>query len=123
MKKILSITMALGLLILTSCGDASENASLNSSEEKTVDKSFCDCMKIASENPDMETAPKGCEWMDKLSDEEGEKQLRQAIIDCPDNLPEGMADMMEGIIDVMDDMQELEDEYSTEEYDDEVVEE
>ncbi len=38
------------------------------------------------------------------------KQLRQAIIDCPDNLSEGMADMRQckNILDVMDDMQELE---------------
>ena len=109
MKKLLLLPLVMGM-VLTSCGDASENASEDASSEEAVasgDKSFCDCMEIASKNPEMEKAPAGCEWMQELTEEEGEKALRAALEDCPDNLPEGMADMLNAadeLEDMVDDL-------------------
>ena len=115
MKKLLLFPVAAGIF-LASCGDASENASEEvSSAEVSVseDKSFCDCMEIASNNPEMEDAPEGCEWIDALSEADAEEALRAAVNDCPDNLPEGMVDMMESadeLQDMVDDLDvELED--------------
>tara|TARA_B100000524_G_scaffold219296_1_gene115422 strand:- start:1307 stop:1666 length:360 start_codon:yes stop_codon:yes gene_type:complete len=115
MKKLLLLPLVMGM-VLTSCGDASENASEDASSEQAVasgDKSFCDCMEIASNDPEMEEAPAGCEWIDELTDEEGEKALRAALDDCPDNLPEGMVDMLNAadeLEDMVDDLDaELED--------------
>ena len=52
-------------------------------------------------------------WKDELTDEEGEKALRAALEDCPDNLPEGMEDMLNAadeLEDMVDDLDaELED--------------
>ena len=115
MKKLLLLPLVMGI-VLTSCGDASGNASEDASSEEAVasgDKSFCDCMEIASNNPEMEDAPEGCEWIDALSETDGEAAIRAAINDCPDNLPEGMVEMMESadeLEDMVDDLDaELED--------------
>jgi len=115
MKKLLLLPLVMGMA-LTSCGDASGNASEDASSEEAVaseDKSFCDCMEIASKNPEVEELPAGCEWIDELTDDEGEKALRAALEDCPDNLPEGMADMINAadeLEDMVDDLDaELED--------------
>ncbi|MDG1349463.1 MAG: hypothetical protein P8P80_00065 [Crocinitomicaceae bacterium] len=121
MKKILSITLASALLVLSSCGDASENASKDAAKDaKASDetsttapsdnsgkKSFCDCMEIATQNPNLDSAPAGCEWLDKLTEAEAEDEIRNAINDCADNLPEGMADMLESTMDDMDDMGDM----------------
>jgi enoyl-CoA hydratase/carnithine racemase len=123
MKKILSITLASAMLVLSSCGDASENASkdaakdANASDETSTTapsdnsgkKSFCDCMEIATQNPNLDSAPAGCEWLDKLSEAEAEDEIRNAINDCADNLPEGMADMLESTMEDMDDMGDIDD--------------
>ena len=97
MKKLLLFPLVAGML-LASCGDASENASEEASSEDVAvsdDKSFCDCMGIASNNPEMDEAPEGCEWIETLNEADAEEAIRAAINDCPDNLPEGMAEMME----------------------------
>ena len=121
MKKILSITLASALLVLSSCGDASGNASTDAAKDaKASDetstnvpsdnsgkKSFCDCMEIATQNPNLDSAPAGCEWLDKLTEAEAEDEIRNAINDCADNLPEGMADMLESTMDDMDDMGDM----------------
>lgn len=109
MKKLLLLPLIMGLS-LASCGDASENASEDASSENTADsgnKSFCDCMEIASNNPETDTAPAGCEWIDKLTEEEVEKSLRSALDDCPDNLPEGMADMLNQVDELEDMVEDL----------------
>ena len=115
MKKILLFSLCAGMF-LASCVDASENASEEASSEEVAisdDKSFCDCMGIASNNPEIDEAPAGCEWIDALSEADAEKALRAAVIDCPDNLPEGMVEMMESadeLQDMVDDLDaELED--------------
>ena len=43
----------------------------------------------------MDEAPEGCEWIETLNEADAEEAIRAAINDCPDNLPEGMAEMME----------------------------
>ena len=115
MKKLLLFPLVAGML-LASCGEASENASEEASSEEVAvsdDKSFCECMGIASNNPEMDEAPEGCEWIDGLSEADAEKALRAAVNDCPDNLPEGMVEMMESadeLQDMVDDLDaELED--------------
>ena len=109
MKKLLLFPLVAGML-LASCGDASENASEEASSEEVAvsdDKSFCDCMGIASNNPEMDVAPEGCEWIEALNEADAEQALRAAVNDCPDNLPEGMAEMMEAadqLEDIADDL-------------------
>lgn len=121
MKKILSITLASALLVLSSCGEASENASKDAAKDaKASDetsttapsdnsgkKSFCDCMEIATQNPNLDSAPVGCEWLDELTEAEAEDEMRNAINDCADNFPEGMVDMLESTMDVMDEMNDM----------------
>ena len=97
MKKLLLFPL-LAVMLLASCGDASENASDEVSSEELVvsdDKSFCDCMGIVSNNPDIDEAPEGCEWIEALNEADVEEALRASVNDCPDNLPEGMVEMME----------------------------
>ena len=111
MKKLLLFPLVAGML-LASCGDASENASEEASSEEVAvsdDKSFCDCMGIASKNPDMDEAPEGCEWIEALNEADAEEALRAAVNDCPDNLPEGMAEMMEAADQLEDMASDLED--------------
>ena len=105
MKKILLFSLCAGMF-LASCGNASENASEEASSEEVAvsdDKSFCDCMGIASKNPEMDEAPEGCEWIEALNEADVEEALRAAVNDCPDNLPEGTAEMMEAA-DELEDM-------------------
>ena len=111
MKKLLLFPLVAGML-LASCGDASENASEEASSEEVAvsdDKSFCDCMGIASKNPDMDEAPEGCEWIEALNEADAEEALRAAVNDCPDNLPEGMAGVMEAADQLEDMSRDLED--------------
>ena len=111
MKKLLLFPLVAGML-LASCGDASENVSEEASSEEVAvsdDKSFCDCMGIASKNPDMDEAPEGCEWIETLNEADAEEALRAAVNDCPDNLPEGMAEMMEAADQLEDMASDLED--------------
>ena len=112
MKKLLLLPLVMGM-VLMSCGDASENASEDASSDEAVaseDKSFCDCMEMTSNNPEMEEYPEGCEWIDALTDEEGEKALKAASVDCPDNLPEGMLDIIAGAVALEEMADELADE-------------
>ena len=115
MKKLLLLPIAISMM-MSSCGDSTENASEEATTEETViseDKSFCDCMEIAVNNPDIDEAPVGCEWIDALSEADAEEALRNAVNDCPDNLPEGMVEIMESadeLQDMVDDLDaELED--------------
>jgi hypothetical protein len=100
-------------MFLASCGESSENASEEASSEEvdvSGDKSFCDCMDIASNNSEIEEAPEGCEWIDALSEKDAEDALKNALNDCPDNLPEGMVDMMEELdelVDITDDLEDI----------------
>ena len=99
MTKLLLFPLLAGML-LASCGDASENISKEASSEELAvsdDKSFCDCMEIASNNPDIDEAPEGCEWIEALNELDAEEALKDAVNDCPDNLPEGMVEMMEAV--------------------------
>lgn len=118
MKNLLSFSLVLGMFVFTSCGDASENASENASEksssnETTVvepsgEKSFCDCMEIAKNNPDLDAAPAGCGWLETKTQAELADDMIQALNDCPGLIEEmGMTDDIQGMKDemaIMDDM-------------------
>ena len=70
MKKLYVLTIS--AVMLVACG-----------EKKDEKKSICDCMKEAMKG-DVEEAPAGCEWMDKLTEAELEKEMMSAMKDCPD---------------------------------------
>tara|TARA_Y100000589_G_scaffold162041_1_gene153965 strand:- start:31181 stop:31669 length:489 start_codon:yes stop_codon:yes gene_type:complete len=55
------------------------------------DLSMCECMELALENPNIDDTPDGCEWIDLISDEEGEKITLKAMIDCPEVMGQVMA--------------------------------
>lgn len=57
----------------------------------TQEMSMCECMELALENPNVDDAPEGCEWIDLISDEEGEKIALKAMIDCPEIMGQVMA--------------------------------
>lgn len=57
------------------------NESYNS---RGMDLSICDCLEKALNNPELDEPPIGCEWMEEISDAQGEKLMEQAMIDCPD---------------------------------------
>ena len=100
--------MASGVLILTSCGDASENAtkSAESSSETTStstssddntdenkdEKSLCDCMEMSINDPygNMD----GCDWITEEYEYESDA-IKQVMIDCPDILSEEMVEAMQ----------------------------
>ena len=65
------------LLFLSSC----------SSKETNAKKTWCECMEIAVSNPDLDDAPSGCEWLDEISDEEGEKIVSIADLGEFENYP------------------------------------
>ncbi|MDG1841832.1 MAG: hypothetical protein P8I93_05755 [Crocinitomicaceae bacterium] len=52
----------------------------------SASKSTCDCMKLAVANPSADKAPAGCEWMNDVSEEEGNKLMEQAMKDCPETM-------------------------------------
>jgi len=55
-------------------------------EGEPEDKSICECLKMSIANPDLKEPPKGsgCEWVMEISNEEGEKLIEQAMVDCPE---------------------------------------
>lgn len=55
------------------------------------DMSMCECMELALENPNVDDTLEGCEWIDLISDEEGEKIALKAMIDCPEIMGQVMA--------------------------------
>lgn len=143
MKNLLSFSLVLGMFVFTACGDSSENASENASEnssEKTTsnettgvepsgEKSFCDCMEIAKNNPDLDAAPEGCGWLETKTQAEMADDMIQALNDCPGLMEEmGMTDDIQEMKDgmaIMNDMgAALEDlESSMEELEEEIEDE
>ena len=122
MKNLLSFSLVLGMFVFTACGDSSESASKNASEsasekaesnETTVvepsgDKSFCDCMEIAKNNPDLDAAPEGCGWLETKTQADMADDMIQALNDCPGLMEEmGMTndiqEMKDGMA-IMNDM-------------------
>ncbi|MEJ6686367.1 MAG: hypothetical protein QNK70_03695 [Crocinitomicaceae bacterium] len=139
MKNLLSFSLVLGMFVFTACGDSSESASKNASEsasekaesnETTVvepsgDKSFCDCMEIAKNNPDLDAAPEGCGWLETKTQADMADDMIQALNDCPglmeemgmtndiQEMKDGMAimnDMPTALEDLESSMEELEEE-------------
>ena len=129
MNKLLSLTMVSGILILTSCGDASENGTKDaesssdatsttpSSEDNTDEykdeKSLCDCMEMSINDPygNMD----GCDWITEEYESESDA-IKQVMIDCPDILSEEMIEAMQEQSD-FDDEYEAEMQKAQEEYD------
>ena len=131
MKKLLSLTLASGMLILTSCGDASENATKDaesssettstspSSDDNTDEnkdkKSLCDCMEMSINDPygNMD----GCDWITEEYEYESDA-IKQVMIDCPYILSEEMVEAMQEESDSYDDyeaeMQKAQEEYDAE---------
>ena len=72
--------------VLVSCGDDKKNGSGDATPAADSKKSTCDCMKLAAKemkkNPETFAVPAGCEWLDKASEEEIEKAMKQAMKDC-----------------------------------------
>lgn len=113
MKNLLLLSFAIGMMI-SSCGDSTENASEVASAQEAVDtgnKSYCDCVKIATDKPEVEEIPAGCEWLGELSEEADEKALKAALKDCPDNFPEGFADQMSEMMDAVNQLEDIADDF------------
>ena len=96
--------------VLVSCGDDKKDGSGDATPAADSKKSTCDCMKLAAEemkkNPETFAVPAGCEWLDKASEEEIEKAMKQAMKDCPESI-KGIGREM-GMDDVgMDDMDDM----------------
>ena len=76
--------------VLVSCGDDKKDGSGDATPAADSKKSTCDCMKLAAEemkkNPETFAVPAGCEWLDKASEEEIEKAMKQAMKDCPESI-------------------------------------
>jgi len=130
MKNLLSFSLVLGMFVFASCGDASENASKEASSAESSDvttaeadgeKSFCDCMEIAKNNPDLDVAPAGCEWMETKSEMDMAGLMIQALNDCPSLLEE--MGLTEEVQSMKDDLESIDDMESEMEYYDEVEEE
>jgi len=98
--------------VLVSCGNDKKDGSGDATPAADSKKSTCDCMKLAAEemkkNPETFEVPAGCEWLDKASEEEIEKAMK----DCPESIKgigremgtdDGAMDDMEGM-EGMDDM-------------------
>ena len=113
MKKLflsMAILFAMGT-VFTSCGDDASGDSTeatdggdNSGEgEGEGERSACDCMKEVMESEGVvDSAPEGCEWMDKLEDD----QLIKALEDCPEMM--GMFEMeMPDMDEMMEDMPDM----------------
>jgi hypothetical protein len=131
MKKILSITLASAMLVLSSCGDASENAtkdaesssettstspsSDDNTDENKDQKSLCDCMEMSINDPNGNLD--GCDWISEEYEFES-YAIKQVMIDCPDILSEEMVESMQEESDAYDDyeaeMQKAQDEYDAE---------
>ena len=130
MKNLLSFSLVLGMFVFASCGDASENASKEASSAESSDvttaeadgeKSFCDCMEIAKNNPDLDVAPAGCEWMETKSEMDMAGLMIQALNDCPSLLEE--MGLTEEVQSMKDDLESIDDMESEMEYYDELEEE
>ena len=130
MKNLLSFSLVLGMFVFASCGDASENASKDASSAESSDvttaeadgeKSFCDCMEIAKNNPDLDVAPAGCEWMETKSEMDMAGLMIQALNDCPSLLEE--MGLTEEVQSMKDDLESIDDMESEMEYYDELEEE
>tara|TARA_B110000285_G_scaffold225_2_gene303 strand:+ start:7245 stop:7691 length:447 start_codon:yes stop_codon:yes gene_type:complete len=134
MKNLLSFSLVLGMFVFASCGDASENASKDASSaessesssdvttaEADGEKSFCDCMEIAKNNPDLDVAPAGCEWMETKSEMDMAGLMIQALNDCPSLLEE--MGLTEEVQSMKDDLESIDDMESEMEYYDELEEE
>ena len=110
--------LPLAALLMVACG-----------EKKDEKKSICDCMKEAMKGV-VEEAPAGCEWMDKLTEAEQEKEMMSAMKDCPDmmgyfmlgedevELEDMPAQAIENYEDVMDDTGDDSWEEALDEYED-----
>ena len=95
MKKLIIIPLV--ALIMVACG-----------EKDAEKKSLCDCMKEAMKGGD--EVPKGCEWIEKMSEEELGMKMMKEMKDCPEAMMFG-----EDMIEYDEAMDEYED--AMEEYD------
>jgi hypothetical protein len=86
MKKLTLLAVG-GALILASCGQK---------------KDFCECLKeaMASES---ETAPAGCEYIEKMSEEEAGKKVMECMGDLMKMGMEGMGEAFDGMGEDFDD--------------------
>jgi hypothetical protein len=78
-------------------------------------------MEIAKNNPDLDVAPAGCEWMETKSEMDMAGLMIQALNDCPSLLEE--MGLTEEVQSMKDDLESIDDMESEMEYYDELEEE